>query len=77
MPDGPPVRFRWRRAVYHVAAPRDRNASPRNGGATAPTSQRATISASRIQRHRFWLFREGLFGRETTAPRWYLHGVFG
>ena len=25
--------------------------------------------------HRFWLFREGLYGRETAAPRWYLHGV--
>jgi protein ImuB len=26
--------------------------------------------------HRFWLFREGLYERETTAPRWYMHGVF-
>ena len=26
---------------------------------------------------RFWLYREGLYGRELTALRWYLHGVFG
>jgi len=26
---------------------------------------------------RFWLYREGLFGRETAQPRWFLHGLFG
>ena len=26
---------------------------------------------------RFWLFREGLFGRETIQPRWFMHGMFG
>jgi protein ImuB len=25
---------------------------------------------------RMWLYREGLYGRETTHPRWYLHGFF-
>jgi protein ImuB len=25
---------------------------------------------------RFWLFREGLYGYETAAPRWFMHGVF-
>jgi protein ImuB len=25
---------------------------------------------------RFWLFREGLYGRETTAARWFVHGLF-
>jgi protein ImuB len=28
--------------------------------------------------HRYWVFREGLFGeREVGTPAWYLHGVFG
>ena len=26
--------------------------------------------------HRFWLFREGLYGRETAAARWFVHGLF-
>jgi protein ImuB len=26
--------------------------------------------------HRFWLFREGLYGRETTSTRWFVHGLF-
>ena len=25
---------------------------------------------------RFWLFREGLYERETAMPNWYVHGVF-
>ena len=25
---------------------------------------------------RFWLFREGLYGRETAAARWFVHGLF-
>ena len=26
---------------------------------------------------RAWLYREGLFDRETPQPRWFLHGLFG
>jgi protein ImuB len=26
--------------------------------------------------HRFWLYREGLYGREAATPRWFVHGVF-
>src|SRR5207244_7240475 len=78
VPDGPPVRFRWRRAVYHVAraeGPERIAAEWWRDGADEPT--RDYFRVEDPTGHRFWLFREGLFGRETTAPRWYLHGVFG
>jgi protein ImuB len=26
--------------------------------------------------HRFWLYREGLYGRETAAARWFVQGLF-
>ena len=26
---------------------------------------------------RYWLYREGLYERETQRPRWFMHGVFG
>jgi protein ImuB len=26
--------------------------------------------------HRFWLYREGLYERETNAARWFVHGLF-
>jgi protein ImuB len=28
------------------------------------------------QGHRFWLYRDGLYERETGHPRWFMHGVF-
>ena len=26
---------------------------------------------------RYWVYRDGLYARETDTPRWYMHGVFG
>jgi protein ImuB len=28
------------------------------------------------QGRRYWIFRAGLYGRETSDPRWFLHGLF-
>jgi protein ImuB len=28
------------------------------------------------QGQRFWLYREGLYGREIATPRWFVHGLF-
>jgi len=25
---------------------------------------------------RFWLYRSGIYGRETAAARWFMHGIF-
>ncbi|MHB2170226.1 DinB/UmuC family translesion DNA polymerase, partial [Alsobacter sp. R-9] len=78
VPDGPPVRFRWRRVVHavHRAEGPERIAPEwwRATGDAPPTRDyfRVEDEAGR----RFWLFREGLWSRETTAPRWFLHGLF-
>jgi protein ImuB len=75
VPDGPPARFRWRRALYHVA----RAEGPERIAAEWWRDDDLTRDYFRVEDdagHRFWLFREGLYGRETTAPRWYMHGVF-
>ena len=74
MPDGPPARFRWRRALYLVA----RAEGPERIAAEWWRDDDLTRDYFRVEDdagHRFWLFREGLYGRE-TAPRWYMHGVF-
>ncbi len=79
VPDGPPVRFRWRRVLYLVArAEGPERIAPewwRGGEEDQPT--RDYFRVEDASGHRFWLFREGLYGRETNAPRWFLHGVFG
>ena len=25
----------------------------------------------------YWVYREGLYGRDEELPRWFLHGLFG
>lgn len=77
VPDGPPVRFRWRRVVHDIVAAEgpDRIAPEwwRDG------EEALTRDYFRVEDrhgHRFWLFREGLYGREAERPRWYLHGLF-
>ena len=75
VPDGPPVRFRWRRAFYQVA----RAEGPERIACEWWRDDSLTRDYFRVEDsvgHRFWLYREGLYGRELTAPRWYLHGVF-
>jgi protein ImuB len=75
VPDGPPVQFSWRRATYHVV----RAEGPERIAAEWWRTEDLTRDYFRVEDgdgHRFWLFREGLYERETTAPRWYMHGVF-
>ena len=78
LPDGPPMRFRWRRITRRVT----RQAGPERiapewwrepGSARARDYWRVEDEEGR----RFWLFREGLHddGRG-DAPRWFCHGLF-
>ena len=75
VPDGPPVHFRWRRALYRVA----RAEGPERIAAEWWRAEDLTRDYFRVEDsagHRFWLYREGLYGRELATPRWYMHGVF-
>jgi protein ImuB len=77
VPDGPPVRFRWRRALYLVArAEGPERIAPEwwHGAEDQPTRDYFRVEDG--SGRRFWLFREGLYGYETAAPRWFMHGVF-
>ncbi len=75
VPDGPPLRFRWRRLVHEVA----RSEGPERitgewwRRKDAPTRDYFRVEDRRGRR--FWIFRHGLYS-ETESPRWYLHGLF-
>jgi protein ImuB len=77
VPDGPPLRFRWRRVLHDIAAIEgpERIAAPWWRRVGAPT--RDYFRAEDSQGRRFWLYREGLWGRETAQAKWFVHGVFG
>jgi protein ImuB len=77
VPDGPPQRFRWRRAFHairryegpeRIAAEWWRRRD--NAGLT-----RDYYRVEDVHGRRYWLFRHGLYD-EKPDPRWYIHGVF-
>jgi protein ImuB len=78
VPDGPPHRFRWRRVLHDVIrfeGP-ERIAAQwwRRGQAKART--RDYYRVEDVRGRRYWIFRHGLYERETADPGWYVHGVF-
>jgi protein ImuB len=77
VPDGPPARFRWRRVLHEVTRAEGPERIAAEWWRTA--EGRPTRDYYRVEDkegRRFWLFREGLFERETASPRWFLHGTF-
>ncbi|MEZ5921534.1 MAG: DNA polymerase Y family protein [Parvularculaceae bacterium] len=77
VPDGPPIRFKWRRVKYSVVRANgpERIADEwQDKEAAGPTRDYYRVETS--EGRRYWLFREGLYGAETTNPRWFLHGFF-
>jgi len=81
VPDGPPHRFRWRRAFHEVRrfeGP-ERIASEwwkrRDGAVDKAGLTRDYYRVEDARGRRFWLFRHGLY-EEKPDPKWYLHGLF-
>lgn len=81
VPDGPPLRFRWRRVVHEVArAEGPERLAPEWWRQPAAAPTRDYYRVENREGRRFWLFRAGLYGREAAGPagqpRWFLHGLF-
>jgi len=77
VPDGPPIRFRWRRVLHEVRrAEGPERIAPEWWRVGAPALSRDYFRVEDAAGRRFWVYREGLWGRETVTPRWYLHGLF-
>lgn len=77
VPDGPPMRFRWRRVLHEVArAEGPERISPEwwRDGPAEPLRDYYRVEDA--QGRRFWLFRAGLHEEGAAAPRWFLHGLF-
>jgi len=101
VPEGPPLHFRWRRAMHRVARAEgperigpewwlhrvpevevemdeDEKREKAERQAVETETARLTRDYFRVEDtdgHRYWLFREGLYGKKDVVPRWYLHGV--
>jgi protein ImuB len=78
VPDGPPRRFKWRRRLHDVTLSEgpERIASEWWRRAEGEGRTRDYYRVEDAQGRRFWLFRHGLYDRETRSPGWYVHGLF-
>ncbi|MEZ5873028.1 MAG: DNA polymerase Y family protein [Nitratireductor sp.] len=77
IPDGPPLRFRWRRVLHEVArAEGPERIEDEWWHAPAMRQVRDYFRVEDGGGRRFWLFRQGLYGAQDAAPRWFIHGLF-
>jgi protein ImuB len=75
LPDGAPAQFRWRRVLHRVA----RALGPERIGAEWWRGEGPTRDYYRIETQegrRLWLFRLGLYERESDQPGWFVHGCW-
>ena len=77
VPDGPPLKFRWRRVLHDVA----RAEGPERIGSQwwRTDDDGLTRDYYRVedpQGRRYWVFRDGLYAHERARPRWFIHGLF-
>ncbi|MGB6173983.1 MAG: DNA polymerase Y family protein, partial [Xanthobacteraceae bacterium] len=56
--------------------PRSRGGDPVGGEGKGGSPTRDYYLVEDLAGHRFWLYREGLYGRETAAARWFVQGLF-
>jgi len=78
VPEGPPARFIWRRAMHLVV----RSEGPERIAMEWWRQNDVELTRDYFQvedkdGRRFWLYRDGLYSRETDFPTWYMHGLFG
>jgi protein ImuB len=79
VPDGPPLRFRWRRALHEVIAAEGPERIEGTWWSEHGGPARDYFRVEDKSGLRFWLFRAGLY-RDLTpgtpTPTWFLHGTF-
>jgi len=77
VPEGPPLRFRWRNVTHKVARSEGpERIAPEWWLANGEEQTRDYYRVEDDDGHRYWIYREGFYGEETTHPRWFLQGLF-
>ena len=79
IPEGPPRQLRWRgvrHQIVHAQGP-ERIAPEWWRHSTGDASERDYYTVEDSAGRRFWLYRAGVYGRGTSPPQWFIHGVFG
>lgn len=76
-PDGPPLRFQWRRSWHDVVlAEGPERIAPEWWRRDSGTPARDYYRVEDMNGRRFWLFRAGPYKNSPGRTLWYLHGLF-
>lgn len=77
IPEGPPARFRWRRALHQVArAEGPERIAPEWWHVGVDAATRDYFRVEDVNGRRYWLYRQGFYGAQEAPPRWFMHGIF-
>jgi protein ImuB len=77
VPDGPPMRFRWRRALHEVIRAEGPERIEGAWWSEEGGPARDYFQVEDKAGLRFWLFRAGLYrDMAPSPPRWFLHGIY-
>jgi protein ImuB len=76
VPDGPPKLFVWRRATHQVVKSEGPERIAMEWWRDATAKTRDYFQVEDEEGRRFWLYRDGLYNRETNEPGWFMHGLF-
>ena len=77
LPEGPPLNFRWRRAMHRVSrAEGPERIAPEWWREGEDAATRDYFRVEDAEGRRYWLFRQGLYGASAEPPRWFIHGIF-
>jgi len=80
VPEGPPARFTWRRVERRVVRFQGPQRIAPEWWREIGAKTSRTRDYYRIEDEGgagYWVYREGLYGRDEEAPSWFLHGLFG
>ncbi|HEY8247890.1 MAG TPA: DNA polymerase Y family protein [Hyphomicrobium sp.] len=80
VPEGPPASFVWRRVERRIVRAQGPQRIAPEWWDEIAAKKSGTRDYYRIEDEGgagYWVFREGLYGREEELPRWFLHGLFG
>jgi protein ImuB len=76
VPEGPPESFRWRRMLHRVSRSEEPERLAMEWWIDGPDAgARDYFRIEDDTGHRFWIYREGLYG-QLPPPRWFMHGIF-
>lgn len=74
-PDGPPLRFRWRRVLRNIVRAEGPERITPNWLRAGDAKTRDYYRVEDERGRRYWLYREGFYD-DAEPPRWFLHGLF-